>query len=87
MSSAGDRPSPALISPSETVSAVPVVKLNGKNFIRKNIAGIFKRVFKILEVPVIMNERMGGVSSINLKNSVYYMIKVTLSIIIARFRK
>ena len=48
---------------------------------------ILTRGFKILEVPVIMNERMGGVSSINLRNSVYYMIKVTLSIIIARFRK
>ena len=48
---------------------------------------ILTRGYKILEVPVIMNERKGGVSSINLKNSVYYMIKVTLSIIIAKFRK
>ncbi len=48
---------------------------------------ILTRGYRILEVPVIMNERMGGVSSINLKNSVYYMIKVTLSMIIARFRK
>ncbi len=48
---------------------------------------ILTRGYKILEVPVIMNERSGGVSSINLKNSVYYMIKVTLSMIIAKFRK
>ena len=48
---------------------------------------ILSRGYKIMEVPVIMNERMGGVSSINLRNSVYYMIKVTLSIFIDKFRK
>lgn len=39
---------------------------------------------KIKEVPVIMKERIGGNSSINLKRSVYYMIKVTLAIIVCR---
>lgn len=39
---------------------------------------------KIKEVPVIMKERIGGSSSINLKRSVYYMIKVTLAIIVCR---
>ncbi|HHJ9400283.1 TPA: glycosyltransferase family 2 protein, partial [Streptococcus pyogenes] len=32
--------------------------------------------FKVKEIPVVMNERQGGVSSISLTKSVYYMIKV-----------
>ena len=39
---------------------------------------------RIKEVPVIMNERQGGVSSIKFWNSIYYMIKVTLAILIRR---
>ena len=39
---------------------------------------------KIIEVPVIMKERAGGSSSINLRRSVYYMIKVTLAILVCR---
>lgn len=39
---------------------------------------------KIKEVPVIMKEREYGVSSINLKKSIYYMIKVSLAIVICR---
>lgn len=39
---------------------------------------------RIKEVPVIMNERQNGVSSINLIKSIYYMVKVSLSIIICR---
>lgn len=39
---------------------------------------------RIEEVPVIMKERMAGNSSINLKRSVYYMIKVTLAILVCR---
>lgn len=38
----------------------------------------------IEEVPVIMKERMAGSSSINLKKSIYYMIKVTLAILVCR---
>jgi len=41
---------------------------------------------KIEEIPVIMKERQGGVSSITMKKSVYYMVKVTLAIIIERLR-
>lgn len=33
---------------------------------------------KIMEVPVIMNERQGGVSSIRTWKTIYYMLKVTL---------
>lgn len=39
---------------------------------------------RILEVPVIMNEREGGVSSISPFKSVYYMIKVSLAILLYR---
>ncbi len=40
--------------------------------------------FRVKEVPVVMNERTAGVSSINTFKSVYYMIKVTLAIVIYR---
>lgn len=40
---------------------------------------------RILEVPVVMHERISGKSSINVWKSVYYMIKVSLAIIIYRF--
>lgn len=38
----------------------------------------------IREIPVIMRERISGESSINIKKSIYYMIKVTLAIFICR---
>lgn len=44
------------------------------------------RGFRVKEVPVLMNERQGGVSSINALKSAYYMIKVTLAILIAGLR-
>ncbi len=40
--------------------------------------------FRVKEVPVVMNERTAGVTSINTIKSVYYMIKVTLAIVISR---
>lgn len=39
---------------------------------------------RIKEIPVIMRERTDGVSSINMKRSVYYMIKVSIAIILCR---
>lgn len=39
---------------------------------------------RIKEIPVIMRERTDGVSSINMKKSVYYMIKVSIAIILCR---
>ncbi len=39
---------------------------------------------RVREVPVQMRAREGGVSSITFKKSVYYMIKVTLAILICR---
>ena len=41
---------------------------------------------KIVEIPVIMRQRQGGISSINMKNSIYYMIKVSLAIVIESIR-
>ena len=38
--------------------------------------------YKVKEVPVVMRERIGGVSSINPLKSVYYMIKVSLAILL-----
>ena len=40
--------------------------------------------YRVEEIPVLMHERLGGESSINPVKSVYYMIKVTLAIIIYR---
>lgn len=39
---------------------------------------------RILEIPVVMKERERGSSSITLWKSVYYMIKVTLAILVKR---
>ena len=48
---------------------------------------VLRRGKKIQEIPVVMRERNGGVSSISLKKSVYYMVKVSLAILIERIRK
>lgn len=40
-----------------------------------------KAKLKIVEVPVVMSERLGGKSSIGAFSSLYYFIKVTLSMI------
>lgn len=38
--------------------------------------------YKVKEIPVMMNERLGGESSINGFKSAYYMIKVSLALLI-----
>ncbi|MBS5763533.1 MAG: glycosyltransferase family 2 protein [Faecalimonas umbilicata] len=53
----------------------------------ESVVAILRRKKKVLELPVIMRERSGGVSSISMKKSVYYMIKVSLAILIERIRK
>ncbi len=47
---------------------------------------VLKHKLKVEEVPVKMRAREGGESSISLKKSIYYMIKVPLAIIIERMR-
>lgn len=42
---------------------------------------------KVVEVPVIMRARQGGKSSINLNRSVYYMVKVSMAILVEGLRK
>ena len=53
----------------------------------ESVVAILRKNKKVEEIPVIMRARNGGVSSISLKKSVYYMIKVTLAILIERIRK
>jgi len=48
---------------------------------------MLKRKYRIIEIPVIMREREGGVSSISMKKSIYYMVKVTMAILIEKIRK
>lgn len=45
-----------------------------------------RRGKRVMEVPVIMKERAGGVSSISPRKSIYYMIKVTIAILMERIR-
>jgi glycosyltransferase involved in cell wall biosynthesis len=45
---------------------------------------LFKKGFKVVETDTLMNERMGGVSSINSLKSIYYMIKVSLAILFCK---
>ena len=52
----------------------------------ESVVAVIQRGMKVEEIPVVMKERE-GVSSISLKKSVYYMIKVTLAIMIERIRK
>lgn len=45
-----------------------------------------KNGFRLLEVPVVMQDRQGGVSSINVRRAVYYMVKVLLAVLVNAFR-
>lgn len=53
----------------------------------ESVVAVIRRKMKVGEIPVIMHEREGGVSSISAKKSVYYMIKVSLAILIERIRR
>lgn len=52
----------------------------------ESVVAILEKNYKVKEIPVVMRERMGGVSSISMKKSVYYMIKVSLAILIEKIR-
>ena len=53
----------------------------------ESVVSILRKKKKVEEIPVIMRARNGGVSSISIKKSFYYMIKVSLAIIIEMIRK
>lgn len=48
---------------------------------------LLKKGYRISEVPVSMNERVGGVSSIRSWKNAYYMINVLLSILMVGIRR
>ncbi|MCD7833232.1 MAG: glycosyltransferase family 2 protein [Lachnospiraceae bacterium] len=52
----------------------------------ETVARLLRHKYKVKEVPVKMRERSGGVSSISPRKSIYYMIKVTLAILVERLR-
>ena len=47
------------------------------------VVKVIKKGCQVKEIPTKMNERVNGKSSINMFKSIYYMIKVSLSIIIS----
>ena len=53
----------------------------------ESVMSILRRGKKVEEIPVVMRERNGGESSISMKKSIYYMVKVTLAILIERIRR
>jgi glycosyltransferase involved in cell wall biosynthesis len=52
----------------------------------ETVCRLLRKHYTVLEVPVKMHERENGVSSISVRKSVYYMVKVTLAILIERLR-
>lgn len=48
----------------------------------ESLALIARKGLALSEVPVVMRERVGGTSSIKKMDSIYYMIKVTIAVLI-----
>ena len=53
----------------------------------ESVVTVLSEKYKITEIPVIMNAREEGESSISLRSGIYYMIKVSFAIIVARMKK
>lgn len=53
----------------------------------ESVVAMLHRGMHVKEIPVVMRERQGGVSSIRFLKTVYYMVKVTLAILVERIRK
>ena len=53
----------------------------------ESVVAVLRQKKSVGEIPVIMKAREGGTSSISPSKSVYYMVKVTLAILIERIRK
>ena len=53
----------------------------------ESIITLHRRNYRMVEVPVIMNRRSGGRSSISPLRSTYYMVKVTIAILMDLVRR
>lgn len=53
----------------------------------ESVVAILKQGKRIVEYPVVMRERTEGISSISFRRSIYYMIKVTLAILMENMRR
>ena len=53
----------------------------------ESVMAVLRMGKKVTEIPVVMKERREGISSIGGFRSVYYMIKVTLAILMERLRR
>lgn len=53
----------------------------------ESVVSILNKRKQVAEVPVVMRERFEGVSSISIGKSVYYMVKVTMAILMERLRR
>ena len=68
-----------------------IIKIFAENYPKdypepETVVSVIRKNMKVKEIPVVMKERQGGVSSISPRKSVYYMIKVSLAIIIECLR-
>lgn len=69
-----------------------VIEIYAKNYPKdypepESVVAILKKGKRVAELPVQMNAREAGVSSISPRKSVYYMIKVSLAILVAAVRR
>ncbi len=53
----------------------------------ESVMAILRMKKKVTEIPVVMRQREEGISSIGGAGSVYYMIKVTLAVLMERLRR
>lgn len=52
----------------------------------ESVARLLRHKYRVEEMPVIMRERVAGTTSISVGRSIYYMVKVSLAILIERLR-
>ena len=69
-----------------------IIKVFAKNYPLEypepiSYVSLLKKKYKIEEVSVVMNERIGGKSSIHAWKNIYYMINVSLSIFIESIKR
>ncbi|NBH13616.1 glycosyltransferase family 2 protein [Lachnospiraceae bacterium] len=69
-----------------------VIKIFAKDYPKdypepESVVAVLRNKKQVKEIPVIMRERQGGSSSIGSIRSVYYMVKVTLAILVESLRR